>query len=249
MGNVRGKGPGQPRRAEQAHDAQPDGSAAELDGVDARNDDEATTGVQPKPRPTAQRPPAGTPRAATAEQHAPTTAAPRAEAGNRGRGTTLPASADSDAPGRTKMSGASVSADFCPPSAPEGLGARGGAFWGWAVDAFDFDRQELELLAEACRQMDELEALAAAIAEHGPMVGGSQGQPRVNPALAEARNGRAALRRMLAALDLPEVPADGATGASAAAEARAAEERSSRARAAAEARWARQGDRKGRKHG
>ncbi len=62
----------------------------------------------------------------------------------------------------------------------------------------------MELLAEACRTLDNLDALAAAIAENGTMVAGSQGQMVVNPALTEVRGQRALLHRLLAALGLKD---------------------------------------------
>lgn len=91
-----------------------------------------------------------------------------------------------------------------PPRAPSGLGARGRRFWRATVLTYELTEGEREVLAEACRTLDDLERLAGATAEHGAMTTGSTGQPVVNPALTEARGQRAVLHRLLAALALPD---------------------------------------------
>ncbi len=92
---------------------------------------------------------------------------------------------------------------------PPGLGARGRAFWRATTAGFDLERGELELLAESCRTLDEIDALTAAIGRDGVTVAGSTGQTRTNPAINEVRQHRLALGRLLAQLALPD--ADGAT--------------------------------------
>lgn len=87
---------------------------------------------------------------------------------------------------------------------PEGLGRRGLAFWHSATSDFDFTDAEIGLLEEACRTLDDLDALAASVREYGVMTEGSQGQPVVNPALTEARGQRVVLHRLIAALQLPD---------------------------------------------
>jgi Phage terminase, small subunit len=71
---------------------------------------------------------------------------------------------------------------------------------------------ELELLAEACRSLDELDALRRAVVKDGATVTGSRGQRRTHPALAELRQGRAELRRLLDALGIPQPLAAAAGG-------------------------------------
>lgn len=44
---------------------------------------------------------------------------------------------------------------------PEGLGARGLAFWRRAHRGYDFTASETELLTEVCLALDELEEMAA----------------------------------------------------------------------------------------
>ena len=93
--------------------------------------------------------------------------------------------------------------------APSGLGERGAGFWRASVAQYEFSGAEVALLEEVCRCLDRLNSLTDAIAELGPMVTGSQGQPVVNPALTEARGQQAILHRLVAALQLPD--ADGAS--------------------------------------
>lgn len=90
------------------------------------------------------------------------------------------------------------------PNAPAGLGSRGRKFWRSTLGEFELSDAEQEILAEACRTLDDLDRLAGLVAEHGSMVTGSQGQPVLNPALTEARGQRLALHRLVAALQLPD---------------------------------------------
>ena len=113
-----------------------------------------------------------------------------------------------------------------PPRAPAGMGARGRRFWRETLSEFELSDAEREILAECCRTLDDLDRLAAAIAEAGVMTVGSQGQPVVNPALTEARGQRAVLHRLVAALQLPDLEDRPMPSA-----------RSTRGRTAAQARW------------
>lgn len=87
---------------------------------------------------------------------------------------------------------------------PRGLKARGKAFWTFANSMYELNRDELELLAECCRVLDVLEGLDRAIRDDGLMIAGSMGQPRVHPAVAEARSNRLVLGRLVAQLALPD---------------------------------------------
>lgn len=86
---------------------------------------------------------------------------------------------------------------------PEGLGEAGQALWGAYTGSFDLEPYELSLLDVAARQADTVAALEELIAEQGLMVPGSSGQPRLNAAVAEARQGRLALAKLLGELSLP----------------------------------------------
>lgn len=90
------------------------------------------------------------------------------------------------------------------PKTPAGLGAAGKALWRRLTGTFDFESGELVILETAARQADALAALEAVVAESGLMVAGSAGQPRLNPAVAECRQGRIALARMLGMLGMPD---------------------------------------------
>ncbi|WP_427129326.1 hypothetical protein [Pseudarthrobacter sp. S9] len=121
--------------------------------------------------------------------------------------------------------------------APSGLNARGKAFWVLITDGFELDSAELEVLKEAARTLDEIDALKASADEHGPMVKGSTGQLVVNPALLEVRQARAAFERMVKALALPSED----EGQGSAAERRISED----ARMAAQVRWSGRGKSRG----
>jgi hypothetical protein len=108
----------------------------------------------------------------------------------------------------------SAAADALPP-APEGLGDAGQRLW-TAIHAqlaqaevedgcrLVLTEREQSLLRLAARQADDLALLEESIEQNGAMVTGSKGQPVVNPALAEARQARLAISRLLGALRLPD---------------------------------------------
>lgn len=109
--------------------------------------------------------------------------------------------------------------------APDGLRGRGKRFWRATTAAYEFTDAEFALLEEACRTLDSLDLLAAAISTDGAMATGSTGQPVVHPALTEARGQRLVLHRLIAALALPDedgqaVPTGRALAAGAAARVR-----------------------------
>ena len=52
---------------------------------------------------------------------------------------------------------------------------------------WELDEREVEILAMACRQADDLHALEAATRKHGVLTTGSQGQPVLAPWVTEAR--------------------------------------------------------------
>lgn len=119
------------------------------------------------------------------------------------------------------------------PTAPSDLAARGRGrrFWRQVTTEWELSLPELELLAEACRTIDELDALRRAVKREGTTVKGSLGQRRAHPALTELRLGRGELRRLLDTLAIPEPLAAGAEGPGVVSMA------SRRAQKAARARW------------
>lgn len=118
------------------------------------------------------------------------------------------------------------------PKCPPRLDTAGRALWRRFVDRFEFDLHELSILEAACRQADDVATLEGLVADDGMTVPGSSGQPRLHPAVAEARNGRLALGKLLAQLRLPEeaqpIRSEASTRAQRAAEARWAAERAKR---------------------
>ena len=90
------------------------------------------------------------------------------------------------------------------PKRPARLKTRGRGFWDATVARYELSPSELQLLGEACRTMDECEALSATLSRDGLTVEGSTGQTRVHPALGELRAARVVLSRLLAQLALPD---------------------------------------------
>ena len=85
------------------------------------------------------------------------------------------------------------------PSPPKGAGPSGRALWRDVLSKYDLEQHETALLTEACRTVDQLDELAAAVARDGALLGGA----KVHPGLVEARQLRIALARLLGALRLP----------------------------------------------
>jgi phage terminase small subunit len=106
---------------------------------------------------------------------------------------------------------------------------RGRAFWNRVQKDFDLSTPELEILAEVCRCLDEIDLLRADVAATGTTTTGSRGQIVVNPALSEMRQARAELRRLLEMLSLPDPAQDSGKAVTGA--------RSARAAKAARTRW------------
>lgn len=117
------------------------------------------------------------------------------------------------------------------PKAPTGLDRRGRQFWTKTVKTFTLSDAELELLVEVCRALDQCEALQSAITVDGITVTGSKGQSRVHPAVAELRQVRLAVGRLIAQLALPDDEGDSVPSPT-----------TLRARNAAGARWGHRAD-------
>ncbi|HYK96132.1 MAG TPA: hypothetical protein VE011_09745 [Candidatus Dormibacteraeota bacterium] len=97
--------------------------------------------------------------------------------------------------------------------APRGLGARGRRLWRRLVADFDFSVPELELLAEACRTLDSIDFIATALAGAELAIPGSRGQLTAHPLLAEQRQQRELLGRLIGRLQLPDEDPDDASAA------------------------------------
>lgn len=119
---------------------------------------------------------------------------------------------------------------------PEGLGERGGAFWAATVEGYELADDEVLVLVEVCRLVDQLDEMAVRVRADGLVASGSAGQPVAHPLLAPLASGRALLAKLLAQLGLPDEHD----------EARVRSPASIQARRAAEARWAAQRERESR---
>ena len=93
--------------------------------------------------------------------------------------------------------------NYVPEPAPVGLGDAGRELWEQVASVYEVDAHERPLLAEACRLADRCAQLEESIEEHGLTVEGSTGQPRLHPAVAEVRQTRVALTRVLGAIAFP----------------------------------------------
>ncbi len=83
---------------------------------------------------------------------------------------------------------------------PEGLGPRALALWTGTVEGVELEAGEVVLLYEACRLVDDIDAMQAALDELGPVVKGSRGQPAASPLIREIRGHKLALQRILRTL-------------------------------------------------
>lgn len=88
------------------------------------------------------------------------------------------------------------------PHPPEGLDEAGDRLWRSVVDSFELDEHEITLLAQACRTVDTIDALQAAIDADGPLIETRSG-PKAHPAVVEIRQQRIVLARLLVALRVP----------------------------------------------
>ncbi|ORB32024.1 hypothetical protein [Mycolicibacterium parafortuitum] len=89
---------------------------------------------------------------------------------------------------------------------PAGLQAAGKRLWRSITAEFDLesDPDKAEILAQACRVVDQIAELDEAAAEAPLTVKGSMGQPVISPFIAEARAQRALLAQLLARLNFEE---------------------------------------------
>lgn len=112
---------------------------------------------------------------------------------------------------------------------PEGLGNRAAQLWEGVTSSYRLRADELILLEDACREVDIIARLDAALVDAPMVVEGSYKQPAPNPALVEVRQHRGTLASLLKQLRLPDQPAQPPLTAS------------EKARMAAHARWGNDG--------
>jgi hypothetical protein len=90
---------------------------------------------------------------------------------------------------------------------PRGLAAAGRKLWDAGTDDYDWSHHELAMLEEACRTRDRIVQLDKIVDDDGIMLTSSQGS-RVHPAIAEARQQRLVMARLLATLGIPPLLED-----------------------------------------
>lgn len=90
---------------------------------------------------------------------------------------------------------------------PNGFKAAGKALWKASTTEFEWADHELALLEEACRTRDRIRDLDKAVEADGIMSVTSQGS-RVHPAIAESRQQRLVLARLLATMQIPGLDDD-----------------------------------------
>lgn len=89
------------------------------------------------------------------------------------------------------------------PPAPRGAKTAGKRLWAAVQGEYQLEAHEEALLRQMVRAVDELDALAAAVARDGLMVEVRGGGERVHPAAVESRQLGVTLARLAAALRLP----------------------------------------------
>jgi hypothetical protein len=86
---------------------------------------------------------------------------------------------------------------------PSDLGKAGKVLWRNVVRENELSAIEFPLLHQTCRVVDILDDLYREKAQMTAIVSGSNGQPRVNPILAEIREQTAILDRLIVGLAIP----------------------------------------------
>lgn len=96
-------------------------------------------------------------------------------------------------------------ARYIRPTVPKGTGPAGRRFLRAVIAGeWEFRPDELPLLLEAGRVLDELAAMRQRVEDDGIMTLGSTGQQRAHPLLAEIRGSRQVLARLLSQLGIPD---------------------------------------------
>ena len=88
------------------------------------------------------------------------------------------------------------------PNAPDGIKDAGLKLWRAVLGDYELDEHEKTLLVQACRIADLCADLQKHIDDYGPMVSGKRGT-KMRPAVAELRQQRLALARIIVALRVP----------------------------------------------
>lgn len=93
------------------------------------------------------------------------------------------------------------------PQTPRNLGSAGRRLWDAGVSEFEWAQHELAMLEEACRTRDRIVQLDKRVEAEGLMLSSSQGM-RIHPGVAEGRQQRLVMARLLATLGIPPLAED-----------------------------------------
>ena len=103
-----------------------------------------------------------------------------------------------------------MSSDTAPvrdvPAPPDGISARAVGLWCELWQSFDLNPAETILLERLCRALTRAEAIEADLEGTPLVVAGSKGQDAINPRLPELRQVEDLIRRLTAALKIPDSP-------------------------------------------
>ena len=91
------------------------------------------------------------------------------------------------------------------PALPKGLRPTGRNLWRDVTGTWQLRPDELRVLEQACRTLDDEARLREELAQACVMTAGSMGQQRVTPLFAEVRATRALAAKLLAQLGLPDM--------------------------------------------
>lgn len=89
------------------------------------------------------------------------------------------------------------------PSVPHGVTGPGLELWRQLHESLEFTPHEHQLVTELCRSVALADLLAREVDVLGPVVDGQRGV-KVNPLLAELRQQRLVIARLVASLNIPE---------------------------------------------
>jgi hypothetical protein len=76
--------------------------------------------------------------------------------------------------------------------------------WRGLVGPYEFRPDELPLVVEACRLVDDIEKIRSALVDEPLLVAGSKGQPTVNPLRTELHRTSARLESICRTLGVPD---------------------------------------------
>jgi P27 family predicted phage terminase small subunit len=86
---------------------------------------------------------------------------------------------------------------------PRKLGKHGRSLWDAVMVEYGItDRGGIEILAQACEQLDEIESLAEEVNRDGRVIRSRNGPPKAHPAIRDIRQGRAVFAKLLKELGL-----------------------------------------------